>query len=146
MIRRPPRSTLFPYTTLFRSRRPGIRRRATWRDWGRAPGLPSRRDCENCHSRKSLDGSAEDVFHDPITHLRGADRLLARQRDVTRARARVERRSDGLVYGIGRLREPQTVTEQERDGCNGADWIGDVATRERRRRAVDGLEQPGPGP
>src|SRR2546426_8365356 len=28
MIRRPPRSTLFPYTTLFRSRRPGRRRRA----------------------------------------------------------------------------------------------------------------------
>src|SRR2546429_4425862 len=26
MIRRPPRSTLFPYTTLFRSRRPGARR------------------------------------------------------------------------------------------------------------------------
>src|SRR3712207_8669564 len=24
MIRRPPRSTLFPYTTLFRSRRPGV--------------------------------------------------------------------------------------------------------------------------
>src|SRR3712207_4782177 len=38
MIRRPPRSTLFPYTTLFRSRRPkgaehGINReRETWRD------------------------------------------------------------------------------------------------------------------
>src|SRR3712207_8090270 len=27
MIRRPPRSTLFPYTTLFRSRLPGARRR-----------------------------------------------------------------------------------------------------------------------
>src|SRR4051794_41613601 len=27
MIRRPPRSTLFPYTTLFRSRRPAPRRR-----------------------------------------------------------------------------------------------------------------------
>src|ERR1051326_9324010 len=27
MIRRPPRSTLFPYTTLFRSLRPGRRRR-----------------------------------------------------------------------------------------------------------------------
>src|SRR2546422_6015511 len=26
MIRRPPRSTLFPYTTLFRSRRPGMDR------------------------------------------------------------------------------------------------------------------------
>src|SRR5258706_3627332 len=41
MIRRPPRSTLFPYTTLFRSRRPRDRAhrsirwsvsRATWRD------------------------------------------------------------------------------------------------------------------
>src|SRR3712207_8929229 len=26
MVRRPPRSTLFPYTTLFRSRRPAVRR------------------------------------------------------------------------------------------------------------------------
>src|SRR3712207_7223184 len=32
MIRRPPRSTLFPYTTLFRSPRPGPRpRRPSWR-------------------------------------------------------------------------------------------------------------------
>src|SRR3712207_8676775 len=34
MIRRPPRSTLFPYTTLFRSRRsggPGVRLRSTVR-------------------------------------------------------------------------------------------------------------------
>src|SRR5258706_6822013 len=31
MIRRPPRSTLFPYTTLFRSARPGIDwRRTSW--------------------------------------------------------------------------------------------------------------------
>src|SRR6266487_6024847 len=34
MIRRPPRSTLFPYTTLFRS---------TPRSWRAAPGWPSRR-------------------------------------------------------------------------------------------------------
>src|SRR5260221_7426192 len=27
MIRRPPRSTLFPYTTLFRSQRPGVQQR-----------------------------------------------------------------------------------------------------------------------
>src|SRR5260370_17049279 len=33
MIRRPPRSTLFPYTTLFRSRAGGLRRR-----FGAAPG------------------------------------------------------------------------------------------------------------
>src|SRR2546422_6403180 len=34
MIRRPPRSTLFPYTTLFRSRRGADRRLAGWRRAG----------------------------------------------------------------------------------------------------------------
>src|SRR2546430_11358336 len=47
MIRRPPRSTLFPYTTLFRSVRPAgpgdrvlwrTRRRAADRRWPRPPG------------------------------------------------------------------------------------------------------------
>src|SRR2546425_8452324 len=33
MIRRPPRSTLFPYTTLFRSRRINSSRRFSLRDW-----------------------------------------------------------------------------------------------------------------
>src|SRR5438445_9428553 len=41
MTRRPPRSTLFPYTTLFRSRRRGPRVSA-------APGPDLRRNC--CHS------------------------------------------------------------------------------------------------
>src|SRR5256885_12434517 len=36
MIRRPPRSTLFPYTTLFRSRRPADRDRG--RPWHPDPG------------------------------------------------------------------------------------------------------------
>src|SRR5260370_8938941 len=39
MIRRPPRSTLFPYTTLFRSA-PG-RRRPAWSAWRRAAGVSS---------------------------------------------------------------------------------------------------------
>src|SRR6478735_2021375 len=41
MIRRPPRSTLFPYTTLFRSRRRGAapaQRPSTWSGRSRAPG------------------------------------------------------------------------------------------------------------
>src|SRR5438132_9934408 len=45
MIRRPPRSTLFPYTTLFRSRRPrraGGRRRSRRRARSRTP-RPRRR-------------------------------------------------------------------------------------------------------
>src|SRR5215213_11998164 len=39
MIRRPPRSTLFPYTTLFRSRRAGAGRDADLRLAGRLPAL-----------------------------------------------------------------------------------------------------------
>src|SRR3712207_8085775 len=37
MIRRPPRSTLFPYTTLFRSDLPGLLRRDDWRRVGDEP-------------------------------------------------------------------------------------------------------------
>src|SRR3989442_8699528 len=36
MIRRPPRSTLFPYTTLFRSQRPLAVQRLRWRPPGKA--------------------------------------------------------------------------------------------------------------
>src|SRR2546422_1816003 len=35
MIRRPPRSTLFPYTTLFRSAQPDQRHRRLWDRYGR---------------------------------------------------------------------------------------------------------------
>src|SRR5258708_27952557 len=40
MIRRPPRSTLFPYTTLFRSEKTGRRQEATVRR-GAAAGVPA---------------------------------------------------------------------------------------------------------
>src|SRR5437870_9062784 len=42
MIRRPPRSTLFPYTTLFRSRAPCRCRSRTAPDRRRSPGVPCR--------------------------------------------------------------------------------------------------------
>src|SRR5690625_6721707 len=41
MMRRPPRSTLFPYTTLFRSRKPRLRRLRSPSQ--RRGGLPARR-------------------------------------------------------------------------------------------------------
>src|SRR2546430_5518485 len=44
MIRRPPRSTLFPYTTLFRSHRDGGRRRAVDRRQPHAPRAPPKRE------------------------------------------------------------------------------------------------------
>src|SRR3989442_4790573 len=43
MIRRPPRSTLFPYTTLFRSTRRSTRSCACWKTKRVAPGVPPTR-------------------------------------------------------------------------------------------------------
>src|SRR2546430_12635175 len=43
MIRRPPRSTLFPYTTLFRSDQP----RSRLRLWAIGPAVPSQIGCTN---------------------------------------------------------------------------------------------------
>src|SRR5260370_23746606 len=42
MIRRPPRSTLFPYTTLFRSARPGVRGSAAHAGYSTAGSAPVR--------------------------------------------------------------------------------------------------------
>src|SRR3712207_7229279 len=44
MIRRPPRSTLFPYATLFRSRARGAPAPARGREW--RPGLVARHTCD----------------------------------------------------------------------------------------------------
>src|SRR3712207_8130985 len=52
MIRRPPRSTLFPYTTLFRSGAPGARRRR------RGPGGPRARAPDN-HAQPARDGDRD---------------------------------------------------------------------------------------
>src|SRR2546430_5485879 len=42
MIRRPPRSTLFSYTTLFRSRIGGCRKQAVWQHANHAPAMAPR--------------------------------------------------------------------------------------------------------
>src|SRR2546426_8049680 len=44
MIRRPPRSTLFPYTTLFRSLRPGQQRLRLGEEVFREAGIPAARN------------------------------------------------------------------------------------------------------
>src|SRR2546430_10913014 len=54
MIRRPPRSTLFPYTTLFRSVNSSLLfllQRTRWRERGDLGGRPSSAHCR--HSQKS---------------------------------------------------------------------------------------------
>src|SRR5215207_10638743 len=59
MIRRPPRSTLFPYTTLFRSRRPGPARGAVRR---RPRGRGDRRDRKSTRLNSSHEWISYAVF------------------------------------------------------------------------------------
>src|SRR3712207_8293629 len=63
MIRRPPRSTLFPYTTLFRSRgRWGPRCRAARKESGgrwRSRGTPRRRSPPSAASTRSEEHTSE---------------------------------------------------------------------------------------
>src|SRR5260221_10130862 len=53
MIRRPPRSTLFPYTTLFRSRHEAMRRPVHERDGQVRPALPVPRSEEHTSELQS---------------------------------------------------------------------------------------------
>src|SRR3712207_8332478 len=57
MIRRPPRSTLFPYTTLFRSRAGGARYRGKQRI-GQGHRAQARRGGRRCRDLRALGGGA----------------------------------------------------------------------------------------
>src|SRR6266481_10202450 len=59
MIRRPPRSTLFPYTTLFRSL---CRKRLIDADQG-GLGLRRVRQGDEAHGKEAADETAEERFH-----------------------------------------------------------------------------------
>src|SRR2546422_5484455 len=73
MIRRPPRSTLFPYTTLFRSVQPHTRHRA-----GRVRG----RGCHHLHGakrlRRGLPGERPPSTRPPQRRERDGDRKSTR--------------------------------------------------------------------
>src|SRR5258707_4542111 len=65
MIRRPPRSTLFPYTTLFRSDDGGLQDSAVSRDHRRRPavsGTPARRDRKSTRLNSSHANISYAVF------------------------------------------------------------------------------------
>src|ERR1039458_5940201 len=70
MIRRPPRSTLFPYTTLFRSRRPPRRACRLGRGWqlGRRPAVPDRKSTR-------LNSSHLGISYAVFCLKKGADRM-----------------------------------------------------------------------
>src|SRR5207248_3952865 len=74
MVRRPPRSTLFPYTTLFRSAGKTHRRRA--RASARNPSRKSRRDF--CRSRRTSPSGAPRRSEEHTSELQSPYDLVCR--------------------------------------------------------------------
>src|SRR2546421_9221491 len=69
MIRRPPRSTLFPYTTLFRSRRAFLRRRGGGGNPGRIAGRARRnRRSRGVRSERDRKSTRLNSSHDQISY------------------------------------------------------------------------------
>src|SRR5256885_8177762 len=90
MIRRPPRSTLFPYTTLFRSASPCVPSWACWRprptrSWSCPKGRRSEEHTSELQSpcnlvcRLLLEKKKKETSHH-IEHARGTRRSLRRVR------------------------------------------------------------------
>src|SRR3712207_7513414 len=79
MIRRPPRSTLFPYTTLFRSAAHGAGR-AGGRDLGGGAGAGARRRGGQllCAGRALLAGDAADRSEEHTSELQSRQYLVCR--------------------------------------------------------------------
>src|SRR2546430_4537878 len=80
MIRRPPRSTLFPYTTLFRSRE-GKRRALGARR--HAHSLPGRRRAQRDAAVRQMDGRRGRVVH--LTKDRKSTRLNSSHSQISYA-------------------------------------------------------------
>src|SRR5260370_19356799 len=85
MIRRPPRSTLFPYTTLFRSRvRSDGQRSGPDRKTSRAPGKRSQED-EDSGARKRIrapESRSEEHTSELQSHLNLVCRLLLEKKKI----------------------------------------------------------------
>src|SRR3712207_8933600 len=101
MIRRPPRSTLFPYTTLFRSRgrsalRPG------------APAAPGRRGAS---TQGLATGHADDLAGDVVGLLRREEDVRARKLDRLRDRksTRLNSSHANISYAVFCLKKKQNL-------------------------------------
>src|SRR5256886_773936 len=124
MIRRPPRSTLFPYTTLFRSQRPHPAR--TWTARHRAPRSPGRAvrlrdelpanggsgDRARLDPRSRHPGGDDDRHHRPRIPVGQRPRAAAVSDEQHDALQRLERRVDVLEQMVRRLRAARTATQR----------------------------------
>src|SRR2546425_10101949 len=120
MIRRPPRSTLFPYTTLFRSRRrPFTEQR---RGGGHAGGRGGRR-----HARVDLQVGVDPVAGRQADRLDPADPHAPQHHripDPETADGAEPRRVDGLRLAEMGTREPQGPRHNHRQGGDDHDAHG----------------------
>src|SRR5438132_10375770 len=102
MIRRPPRSTLFPYTTLFRSRLA----HEVLVGQHRALGTPGGAGC--VHDQRSEEHTSELQSHsDLVCRL-----LLEKKKTITRT-IRPQRRKTQLTHIERLLRQPATHTAHQ---------------------------------
>src|SRR5258708_31472340 len=97
MIRRPPRSTLFPYTTLFRSFA-GTPRSFDWQapDTHRSLGDP-----ETDRARGSFSGSPRDRSEEHTSELQSPDHLVCRL--LLEKKKRANRRYEKYTSGLRQL-------------------------------------------
>src|SRR2546426_4892184 len=138
MIRRPPRSTLFPYTTLFRSRG---RARSLHRNGGRPPPprFPSlRRPAEN-RRRPGGRGRTDRRSSDPVDGGRAA--LVERYDLVMHGRLGLHARGPGRHARDGHARDFRTLLEQALDDIHRHVPFHDVALHQ---GGVAGGEAAGP--
>src|SRR5260370_6490600 len=81
MIRRPPRSTLFPYTTLFRSRTTSARSRPRRRAWVHTAGRPSWSEEIPPHAAPKSPVRSEEHTSELQSHLNLVCRLLLEKKN-----------------------------------------------------------------
>src|SRR5258707_2938866 len=102
MIRRPPRSTLFPYTTLFRSRASRRRRRRSGRD-------PARSECPHRSLREFQTTTAPDRRGAVRRSEEHTSELQSRQYLV--CRLLLEKKTTSILYTSLSNRIPQFHSE-----------------------------------
>src|SRR5688572_30878868 len=111
MIRRPPRPTLFPYTTLFRSASGRVPRRASRPELGEVDRVPAPR-------RHLLEDGARPLLAE-VAALEDAEQLLHHARGAQRLAGALVARDEGeheaLARREQRLEEEVTVPLGRRD-------------------------------
>src|SRR2546430_10316611 len=140
MIRRPPRSTLFPYTTLFRSSRTGTSRRR--------PNRSSRRP-RSSWTGPLASADAEDADLDrPALHPHGGERLQpsAVAQPASRGLAEQDVGAELLVEPLDARGEVDCVSHQGiRQPLRAPDVAGEHGARVNADAVTEGrLARPGP--